>query len=115
VEIGTLRENSQLLKSSRFRTDEIVSTGYFNHTSPDGTPFYSDIQKANYYYRKAGEVLARGCETEKCVLDIWIASPAHRQIMTGRGFRDIGCSAEPAGPEDRFVVVCHFGEPLLSH
>ncbi len=106
-----LRENLRLRESSTVKAVEMVAEGYFDHTSPMGAPFYTGIRKAEYSYSEIGEVIARGCESEKCFLDTWATSPVHRQIILNPRFQDIGCGSQAAGPDDHYFAVCHFGRP----
>lgn len=70
--------------------------GYFSHSSADGTPFWKRILR--YYPTRGfsrwivGEVLlwSSGDLTPRQALRPWIASPDHRRILLGPGWREIG-------------------------
>ncbi len=110
--VKVLRENQRLRDSSRMKAQQMVSEGYFGHAGPRGEPFYAFIQEVDYRYSAIGEILARGCDTEKCLIDMWANSTQHRAIILNPKFQEIGCGSEDAGAEDRFFTVCHFGRPL---
>jgi uncharacterized protein YkwD len=109
--LDPLRRNRQLEESSGRKAREMASLGYFNHTNPTGKRFFVNIQRAGYRYSQIGEILARGCQSESCLFDIWVGSPQHRDIILEPGFQDIGCSECAAGAQDRYFAVCHFGRP----
>jgi uncharacterized protein YkwD len=109
-----LREDVRLMNSSRMKAEHMVREGYFGHTDPEGVPFKRNIEKVRYRYLDVREVIAKGCETEQCVLDLWLGSSAHHEIITGRELSEIGCGSMAAGGEDHFFVVCQLARPLGS-
>jgi uncharacterized protein YkwD len=109
--LETLNRNRRLEESARRKVKEIVSGRYFGHTSPTGKPFYVNIRTAGYRYSRVGEILARGCESERCLFHLWVNSFEHREIMLDPRFEEIGCSGWIAGSRDDYVSVCHFGRP----
>ncbi|OPY67222.1 MAG: Cysteine-rich secretory protein family protein [Syntrophorhabdaceae bacterium PtaU1.Bin034] len=102
------KENAKLKRSSRIKTDDMVTNRYFGHDDLRGDPFYTNIRRVDYRYRNVGEVLARGCRNEKSVLRVWLNSPPHRAAILDPVFRDIGCSNR-LGHDHGFYVVCHLG------
>jgi uncharacterized protein YkwD len=104
-----LRDDPRLMQSSRLKVIDMTRQGYFDHTSPAGEPFHVNFRRVGYTYGRVGEVLAGGCENERCVLDVWLRSPPHRESMLSPAFQDIGCSSARAPDGRGFYVVCHFG------
>ena len=109
--VEPLERNRRLEQSSANKAKEMVSARYFGHSGPAGNPFYVNIRKAGYKYSRVGEILARGCESEKCLFDLWVESREHRQIILDPVFQEIGCSDRAANATDRYFAVCHFGRP----
>ncbi len=108
VGLKVLKGSVLLSRSSRLKVTDMIGQGYFGHTNPAGEPFHANFSKAGYTYGQAGEILATGCVSEKCVIDAWLRSPPHRHAMLDPGYRDIGCSSLPA-PRSGYYVVCHLG------
>lgn len=109
--LEALGRNKRLEESAKRKAREIVSEKYFGHTSPAGKPFYANIRTVGYRYLRVGEILALGCDSEKCLFDLWVNSKEHREIMLDPRFQEIGCSDWAAGSKDGYVSVCHFGRP----
>ncbi len=109
--LGPLIVNGKLSLSSRLKADEMGQQRYFAHTNPAGDPFSLNFQRVNYRYGRIGEILAKGCRNERCVLEVWVNSPQHRQEILNPAFQDIGCSNCPCDPEG-YYVVCHFGRRM---
>ena len=94
-----LRRDPGLTAAARQHTFEMLSDGYFEHESAGGEPFWKRIQR--YYSRtqygrwSVGENLAWGgslLPATKAV-ELWMASPPHRQNILASSWREIGISA----------------------
>ncbi len=112
-QIGELTVNPVLEKAAQMKADDMVSKGYFAHTSPDGvTPWYW-FQQAGYEYVYAGENLAVNFTDSHKVDQAWMNSEFHRKnILDGR-FTEIGVATSKGyfnGKETVFVVQM-FGAP----
>jgi uncharacterized protein YkwD len=88
-----------LALAARGHSRDMALTGYFSHTSRDGRAFDERVRR--YYgskgYRswRAGENLlwaSPEIDGDRAV-QMWLDSPAHRQILLSRSWREIGLSA----------------------
>ena len=88
--LPALKEDWQLSRCARYKSQDMHDKHYFSHTSPTyGSPF--DMMKSfNIYYRSAGENIAMGQKTPQQVVDAWWNSPGHRQNMLNASFTYIG-------------------------
>ena len=112
-----LRMSGQLVRSAARHARSMARTGYFSHSSPDGTPASARIRR---YYRGStvGEAMlwrSPGITPAQAV-QMWLASPPHRAILLQARFREVGIASArigravgsfSAGPST--VVVADFG------
>jgi uncharacterized protein YkwD len=114
-----LRVSSGLRKAATAHARWLTRTGSFTHTAPNGA---SPTKRIRRYYRGklVGETLLWGSPTVDAeqALRQWLASPAHRNVLLDRRFREIGVGAVSAenapgtyGGLDVTVVVADLGTP----
>lgn len=85
-----LKENWQLSRVARYKSQDMHDKKYFDHTSPTyGTPFQM-MKSFNISYRTAGENIAKGQRTPTEVVNAWMNSPGHRQNILNSAFTEIG-------------------------
>ena len=92
--------SARLTAAAAQHSTEMGATGYFEHTSHDGTAFWKRIGRwyaqSSYGYWSVGEnLLWSSPEVDPAgALELWMNSPEHRaNILTAR-WREIGISAE---------------------
>jgi uncharacterized protein YkwD len=119
--LGPLRRNIELAVAARHHSLEMARGGYFAHASPDGGSFAGRVRE---WYRVVGRRWAVGenllwstpsIGSLKAV-DLWLASPGHRENVLGRSWKDVGCAAVHVadapgvyGYQPVTVVTCDFG------
>jgi uncharacterized protein YkwD len=94
-----LRLSAGLARAADAHARSMGRSGYFSHTSRDGTSMASRI--ARFYQRggfrswTVGETLAWRSPggTAARIVTMWLASPAHREILLHASFREIGVAA----------------------
>ena len=88
--LSPLRENWELSRVARYKSDDMRSRKYFSHTSPTyGTPF-DMIKSFGITYRTAGENIARGYSTPAAVVNGWMNSQGHRANILNASYTEIG-------------------------
>ena len=100
--------NGDLRQAALSHSNEMISDGYFEHTSPAGVTFMDRIESTGYM-RKArswviGENLVWGTgprSTPQALVTAWMNSPPHRENLLRPNFREIGVAAVPGTPESR--------------
>lgn len=102
-----VRLNSKLQSAAASHSSEMVSDGYFAHTSPGGTSFVDRIESAGYMRGArlwtVGENLVWGTgplSTPQSLVDAWMQSPPHRENLLRGRFREVGVSAVRGTPTD---------------
>jgi uncharacterized protein YkwD len=94
-----LRLAAPLTAAARQHSESMASAGFFAHESADGSPFWKRVRR--FYgptgsgYWSVGENLlwATPDVDAQRALELWLASPLHRQNMLTPRWREIGLSA----------------------
>jgi uncharacterized protein YkwD len=84
-----LVRNRQLDLAAQMKAEALVTCSCFQHTLPGGRTFEYFIAQAGYKHQGAGEVLAKGFQSEKKLTAAWMKSPAHREVIMS-GYRETG-------------------------
>ena len=100
-----LRIDRRLERAGGRHARDMVRRGFFSHLTPDGRGITERAQAAGYLHNAAtwglGETLAWGAgtgSTPAAIVTAWMDSPAHRQILLSRPYRDVGIGVEPGTP-----------------
>jgi uncharacterized protein YkwD len=102
--LSQLRINASLVSSARAHSSDMGQRKYFQHNAPSGETWSARIVRFGYTHRgfrvwRAGENIYWGAGVKSCpvlVVDAWMHSAAHRAVILGKGFRDIGVGAAQA-------------------
>ena len=88
--LKALKENWELSRVARYKSQDMADQKYFSHTSPTyGTPF--QMMKAfGLSYRTAGENIAYGYRTPQAVVEGWMNSSGHRANILSGSYTQIG-------------------------
>jgi uncharacterized protein YkwD len=97
--LPALTLSPSLTAAARNHSEQMESSGYFAHSSADGTVFWKRIQafypSGSYGFWSVGENLlwsSPGVSPAKA-LTMWENSPEHRKNMLDPNWREIGISA----------------------
>jgi uncharacterized protein YkwD len=103
--IGPVQRNGQLRQAALSHSNEMVSQGYFEHTSPAGVTFVDRIEDTGYTQGVrswvVGENLVWGTgplSTPQALVTSWMSSPPHRENVLRARFREIGIAAVVGTP-----------------
>lgn len=82
--------DEELSRVAREKSQDMATSGYFDHTSPNyGSPF--DMMRSfGISYRTAGENIAKGQRTPEEVVNAWMNSQGHRENIMNPNFTHIG-------------------------
>jgi uncharacterized protein YkwD len=102
--LAKLHVNVKLVDSARAHSTEMGVLQYLDHNSPTGETWSERIVRHGYSregYRvwKAGENIAFGAglySSPVAVVDQWMQSPMHRDVILAKDFREIGVGAVSA-------------------
>lgn len=85
-----LKENWELSRVARYKSQDMVDNRYFSHTSPTyGSPFQM-IKDFGLSFRTAGENIAYGQRTPQAVVNAWMNSSGHRANILNPSYTQIG-------------------------
>lgn len=85
-----LKQDWELSRVARYKSEDMRAKKYFSHTSPTyGSPFEM-MKSFGIVYRSAAENIAKGYATPKAVVDGWMNSSGHRANILNPSFTHIG-------------------------
>ena len=88
--LPALKEDWQLSRVARYKSEDMKAKNYFSHTSPTyGSPFEM-MRSFGISYRSAGENIAKGQRTPEAVVNAWMNSPGHRANILNASYTHIG-------------------------
>ena len=101
--LAALKIDNEVQKVARDKAKDMVSRGYFSHTSPTyGSPF--DMLKSyGVSYTYAGENLA-GNSTNKGAVDAWMNSEGHRANILNSNFTLTGVAVVSSNKYGKIYV-----------
>lgn len=92
-----LKENWELSRVARIKSQDMKDNRYFAHNSPVyGTP-YQMIKNFGISYRTAGENIAQGYRTPQQVVNGWMNSSGHRANILNASYTQIGVGYVASG------------------
>jgi uncharacterized protein YkwD len=97
--LRALRVSRGLTAAANYHTNQMGQLGFFEHESVNGAPFWRRIQRfypAGRGYWSVGEnIFWESPDTGAAsAVREWMRSPAHRENILNREWRDVGISAE---------------------
>lgn len=95
--LGTLKEDWELSRVARYKSEDMKNNNYFSHTSPTyGSPF-DMMKKFGISYRGAAENIAKGQKTPREVVNAWMNSSGHRANILNKNYTHIGVGYVKSG------------------
>lgn len=87
---SALRENNEVSKVARIKSEDFVNHNYFSHNSSTyGTPFEM-LRNFGITFTAAAENIASGQKTAKEVINTWMNSSGHRANILNSTYNQIG-------------------------
>jgi len=107
-----LHRDGDLAQAAAGHASDMVRRDYFGHVSPGGKDLGDRIRAAGYFNSgdvwKVGEALGWGTgsrATPNTLVDEWLASPTHRQVLLDPGYREIGVGVSTGAPIDHPTIL----------
>lgn len=83
--------NQTLIKAAELKAQDMQKLNYWDHYNPINHKAPWDfIKEAGYYYKAAGENLARGYVSAEGTTTGWLNSPSHRANLLSDQYQDVG-------------------------
>jgi uncharacterized protein YkwD len=114
--LAGLASSTLLTKAAQAKAEDMVSRRYFSHTSPDGEPFWTFVNEAEYQFMHTGENLAVHYQDTESLVTAWLNSPTHRENIMNYQYTETGIGiarGKYKGDKGWFVVQL-FGTPYPS-
>ena len=84
--------NATLEKSAKIHAADMASNKYFSHFSRSGLDVGDRVEKLGYNWQTIGENLAQGYYEADKVLQAWIDSPEHCELLMNPKFTEMGAA-----------------------
>ncbi|MGE5628386.1 MAG: SafA/ExsA family spore coat assembly protein [Solirubrobacterales bacterium] len=85
-----LKQNWQLSRVARYKSQDMINKNYFSHQSPTyGSPF-NMMESFGLHFSAAGENIAMGQQTPAEVMNAWMNSTGHRANILNPSYTEIG-------------------------
>ena len=100
-DLPKVRVHAKLVNAARAHSTDMAGQKYFRHSSLSGETFSRRVirhgyKRSGYSYWKVGENIAWGSglySSPKVIVQAWMKSKAHRNVILTKRFRDIGVGA----------------------
>ncbi len=102
--------NEKLALAARVKSVDMITDGYWSHTSPDGKTPWFFMKQAGYKYRSAGENLARGFDSASATVNAWMNSEGHKANILSVKYKETGVaivSGKMNGVDTKLVVAMY--------
>lgn len=80
----------RLIGAARRHSDDMAANDFVSHTGSDGSSPWDRIADAGYPLLAGGETIGAGYPNEASVVQGWMDSPPHQEILLGSDFQHIG-------------------------
>lgn len=88
--LAPLTSNWELCRVARYKSQDMISKGYFSHSSPTyGSPFQM-MESFGLSFSAAGENIAFGQRSSQEVMTAWMNSPGHHANIMSPIYTQIG-------------------------
>jgi uncharacterized protein YkwD len=97
--LPALRASAPLSEAAVAHSTAMARSGFFSHTSTDGTAFWKRVQRfygpSGFGYWSVGENLLWSSPTvdARRAVQMWLDSPPHRKNMLTAAWREVGLAA----------------------
>ena len=114
--LGDLQLSDKLSQAAYLKAQDMMTNGYWAHTSPSGVTPWHWLGEVDYNYSVAGENLAKNYPNADATVAAWMASTTHRENIMNTSYTDVGFAVLDgtlAGKETT-LVVAYYGEPVSA-
>ena len=106
-----LTPQAQLTEAARKHSIAMACENYFGHRNSDGESVEARIEKSGYQFAAIGEIIAAGFISPDEVVDAWLNSQSHLEILRNQEFSEVGVGYVFL-PDDPFG---HYWTVLFGH
>ncbi len=106
--LPSLMMNEKLIVAARLKAEDMKNNEYWAHINPKTNDTgWTFIQRTGYHYTKAGENLAKDYQSVNGVIQGWLNSPKHKNVMLSKTYTETGIAViyyQKDGIEQALVV-----------
>ena len=84
--------NSSLSQAAESHCRDMISRGYFSHTTPEGLTPFDRLKRLGIKYTNAAENLAAGQPDPESVFNAWLSSEKHRKAIMNPKVTEMGAA-----------------------
>lgn len=88
--LTTLGQAGELAEAARWHSADMASRGSMSHYGSDGSGPAERITAAGYNWRIYGEIVAAGYQSPEEVVNAWMNSPSHKEVILLPDLREFG-------------------------
>ena len=88
--LKALKEDWELSRVARIKSQDMKDNNYFSHTSPVYGSLFEMMKNFGIAYRGAAENIAKGQSTPQAVVNAWMNSSGHRKNILNSSYTHIG-------------------------
>lgn len=85
-----LKPHSLLVRSARAHSKDMAERDYFAHQNPEGHEPWDRVSAVGYSWSRVGENIAAGYTSAEAVVDGWVTSPGHCQVLMTKEYTEMG-------------------------
>lgn len=94
-----------LAKAAGAHAQALAEGGASGHFGYDGSDPLKRIEEVGYLPRAFGENIARGSLAPRLIVEAWLLSPGHRQILLEPSYQEIGLGGMLSSDDPIWVAV----------
>jgi uncharacterized protein YkwD len=101
--LAPLTDDRHLARAARRFSGAMVRERFFDHVSPEGSTVTDRVRQAGFPGRTLGETIAWGSyeySTPEAIVQGWMDSPGHREIIMDGRFRRVGLGVALGAPSN---------------
>jgi uncharacterized protein YkwD len=80
----------KLTQAARYHSRDMADHNFFSHTGSNGSSPGDRITQACYDWSSYGEIIAAGSADVNVILNMWMNSPGHHDIILDPDYQDFG-------------------------
>jgi uncharacterized protein YkwD len=80
----------KLTQAARYHSRDMADNDFFSHTGSNGSSPGERITQACYHWSAYGEIIAAGSADVQTMLNLWMNSQSHRDIILDPHYQDFG-------------------------
>ena len=108
--LAPFSKSQKITQAALRHSNDMADNNFFDHTGSDGTRAGNRLDEACYNWQAFGEIIAAGYGSPAGVVEAWMDSPGHKDIILDPDLADIGAGyAYNASSKYKHYWTVNFG------